>query len=347
MAGQIVFNSEEVLSAVNILNESAQLLMTNVKTSLGSDFTVLSELGFLSDGLSKLSVQADSLIQSHDNFMKKLMAHDLNLQELELNLETYAENELGNNSGGNADYSSNYNGNNSGSNGNYSGGSTDYNNIDVSDVNSGTAISDSVLIEQIPNIDYTTQSQVLKSLASNNEYKNLVSRLLLNPENSGVLVLLLKEMFGGNVEGVDTNMTETTNQIQKLLLEAFAKSENNVFASLEEATILTGIRHFNQIAKENNITVSELLLNEKYNTVFLGAVSDIYNGNNLTNSGISMEEITIVKTYLDDLAKNINVDVNTMLNDVKYVDVIKQGFSQDDVNVQPKLNDSNVTTYKA
>lgn len=339
MAGQIVFNSEEVLSAVNILNESAQVLMTNVKTALGSDFTVLSELGFLSDGLTKLTSQVDSLIQSHDNFMKKLVSHDLNLQELESSLEQYVSAELGSTATSDT-YSNNYSSDYSGGSSNYySGGSTSYNNVNVSDVNEGTAISDSVLVEQLPNIDYTTQTQVLKSLATSGSQENLVSRLLLNPENSGVLVMLLKEMFGANVDGESAEMTDTSTQIQKILLETFSKNEENLFASLEEKTILTGIKYFNKIAKDNNITVSELLLNEKYDSVFLKAVSNIYNNQDLTTCGITTEETAIVKTYLDDLAKTLNVDVNTILSDVRYADIIKQGYSQADMQ--------EVTTYKA
>lgn len=308
MAGQILFNSEEIYSIVESLSNSLEIVETDIKASLNSKFKVLEELELFTEGMTDLRKESENLYNIYKNFIEKLKAHDESLDNTENALENFVIESI----------SSTYT-NDKTSNGS---GNVTYSGIVTDTINNKPTIKSNKIEEIIPTLNYTSEAKILSSWLKNGP--QVANSLLLSLKNSGILLTFLKNLFKVEVETTN-EPTEYSIEIQKILLEKFANNKENVLASLNEKSILSGIIYFKEVANDNKINISDLLLDDKYNSLFLSSIENIYNNTNLSESEISNEQIENVKSYINNLSSFLHVSPSTLMNDERYIEVIKQG----------------------
>lgn len=310
MAQEVVYTSQEVHNAVNILNEAYTTMNTSIANSINSDFTVLTDLDLFSSGLAKIKEQVKSLAQIYETLIAKLKAHDTTMEETEQTMNTYVD-----------DYTSSSR--KSGSSYHRSHG--DSSSIEAEapttvEENDGKKISNDELQTIIENLDYSNLKVALQNILNSNE--NLTAMLSDN-FNANILTYMLKSMLGGEVD-LSKIATEEETLIQKKLLDQLASQNNNVFASLDESTYLAAMPYLKEIAKDNNIEFSSLILDKKNEDKLLGALKSVYDGN---VSSLNDNEIGSVRNYLDKIANDNSISIDELLASTKYMSLIKGGVS--------------------
>ena len=253
-------STEEVMNVISILDSSLSIIEGSMVTSVANDFIVLSSLDLFSEGLEKLKSQLTTLKQSNENLMTKISLHVNEIIELEDSIATEIQNELVSGNAG------------TGGGGNYY---SDIDSVDVSDVDNNTNISNAQVIENIGNIKDVEVDNIMAFLNINKgEYS--INDILLSDVGSGILLCLLKKFYGDTDVSIDTTVTSDSFDIQKMLLEKLLTSESNIEGiGFKDNSILIAKEYFVSIAKENNIAISELLLNEKYESLLLSSINKL------------------------------------------------------------------------
>ena len=71
--------------------------------------------------------------------------------------------------------------------------------------------------------------------------------------------------------------------------------------------------YLNLIAKENDINLSSLLLDDKYKNVLQVSLLDLYDGNNIGKYNLDSEYVNKVRNYLTNVAEKNNIDIEDLL----------------------------------
>ena len=79
-----------------------------------------------------------------------------------------------------------------------------------------------------------------------------------------------------------------------------------------------------KIAKNNNVSFSELILETKNEEILLTALKDVYDGN---ASSLNESEVNSVRSYLDSVASKNSITTDTLLSSKNYMSLIKGGIS--------------------
>lgn len=310
MAEQIIFNSEELEGISTTLNEFTEKLEGDVKEPLNNDFKVLTDLEFYSEGLKSLIKQVEAISEINKSLVNKLKSHDESLIITENKLNNYVTSFTQPASSGGGLTSS-------------ESPSYSYSEVTTDNVSSDKTLNSSTVTENKVIFTSEITKQLLTNL-SNNKDTSLDS-ILLGSKETQILTTELKNIL--NKQEIDSIALNDQITIKKEIIESIANLDDQDIVKLEDKSVLTAIKHFKKIANENKITVSDLLLEEKYNKIFLQAISDIYKRENLKDSQITEVEIDYFIKYLDNLAKSFNTDVNTMLKDETYIAKIKEGIN--------------------
>ena len=309
MADKINYNSEDINEARVILNDSIRILESEISTPLSKDFKVLSETGLFTEGLSKLQAQFNTLANDHTTFLNSLASHDSDLSTFEKEQ---------------ADAVRDYIEDNSNNNSYYGGERSSHKKKKSKDKDDGNEISDKELKNIVADLSYSKKLQALQSILNMNGVD--LTSLLTNQDNSNVLSYLLKQILNDSSAEISDNPTKYEKLIQETLLESIAKDDNNVFASLKEDSFLQGMTYLKDVANNNHVDVTDLVLDDKYSSLLLSSIKDMYQGKSETM--LTSYEIKSVKAYVDKIASNNNISVDTLLSDTKYIDILKGGNSK-------------------
>lgn len=308
MSNKINYNSEEVSEAKTIIKESIRILQSDILSPLNSDFKALSEVDLFSSGLSKIQMQMNTLANDHNTFLNALGDHDSDMSDFESRQ---------------ADAVSKYLEGSSSEGSYYGGSNTHHKHHKSKDKNDGDEISDKELKEIVDNFSYDNKLQALKNLLTYDDLS--VTSLLTDESNSNILSCLLKQMLNDSSAEINDNPSKYEKLIQETLLESIASDDNNVFVSLNENSFLQGMSYLKQVASSNKIDVSSLILDDKYGSILLSSIKDMYN--NPGDAMLTSYESNGVKSYIDNISKNNNISVDTLLSDTKYLKLIKGGNS--------------------
>ena len=305
--GKIQINSEEVMSSVGILDQLLNVLQGEIQPSVLSNFTALRETGLFSEGLSKLDSQITSIITSNENLMTKLTIHADEIIELEKELAKYADN-----------YQSGYSGGSSGNSGNFS----DIADVIVENVNKGVSIKTEDVIASIPKLDEESQVKLIEFLNANKNSDTNLQSLLFDPSKSGLLLTMLKKFYGDTSGTLDATVTDNSYIAQKELLKLFNNSDVKI-EGLNDNTILVAKDYLTTIAKENKITLEELIIDKKYDKVLITAVKNLYDGNISQEYNVSTETVNSIRNIVDNIAKENNVTAEEVITNSKYLSQLK------------------------
>ena len=305
---KINISTEDVMNAITILDSSLNIMESSMLTSISKDFAVLSSLDLFNEGLAKLKAQVTALKQSNENLMTKITLHADEIAALEEEITTQIQKELITYDAG------------SGGGGSYY---SDINSIDVEDVTNNTNISNLQVVENLNDVTKVDIDNILSFLNINKgDYS--INDILLSDVGSGILLCLLKRFYGDSNVNIDTTVSEETFNIQKLLLEKLLNSESDISnVGFKDNTILVAKDYFVSIAKENNLEISELLLNEKHETLLLDSINKLYLGEDLSKYNVSEKTLNTVKNFVDKVAEDNGVTVEKVLSDTDYLGDLK------------------------
>ena len=151
-----------------------------------------------------------------------------------------------------------------------------------------------------------------------------INDILLSDVGSGILLCLLKKYYGDTTINIDTEISEESFNIQKLFLEKVLNNESIVDnIKFNDNVIFIAKKYFVSIAKNNNISISELLLDEKYEDLLLSSINKLYLGENLSEYDISDNTISMVREFVDKVAEDNGVTTEKVLSSVDYLGDLK------------------------
>ncbi len=306
----IEFSSEEIQNAIAILDKSLDLIESSIAPSLNSKFKVLSDLDLFSAGISKLQAQIKSLETSNKNLMTKIFLHNDDVEALEESIV--------------ADITSAYITQTSSYSGNRGSYYSDTGSVDVSDTYQNNTITEAELTIDIPGMD-DEQYQELISFININKGNFTLNQILFNAECSGLLYLFLRKFYKDDTTELNVDVNDETLKVQKTLINRIFTSKDNDINSVifKDNELLKEKEYFASIAKENNITAGDLLLDEKYEGILLTSMMKLYKGENLENYNIKEENLVKIKNYIDKIAQSKKITAEELLSDKKYLNILK------------------------
>ena len=294
--GKVTINTDAVTQVLGKITNSCAILESDVSGKIPGNFQVLVDLGLLSGSLSKLQTQTQDLISVHKSLIGEITSH--------LEVTTSTEDELYN-------YANNHNYGSSGNNGG-NGDNTPIKPSDdlaVDDEDDGKEINAEELIEAIPKLDEETLIELIEFLNINKGSETTLVELLLDNTKSKKLFTLLRQIFGAKdeLEGVSL---EDYKKVQKALLDAIVTQETT-YKELSENSILVAKEYLIEIGKKNNISPSDLLLEEKYRDILKEELLKLYDGD--VDDSISKETIENYRKYIDKVAGQNNMEADTLI----------------------------------
>lgn len=305
---RINITTDDITNAVGILDGSLNIMEGSIATSITGDFTVLSSLDLFTEGLGKLKSQLDALKQSNENLMTKITLHADDIAKLEEKIVTSIQEELIRGSAGTGGSGSYY---------------SDIEEVGVENVSNNTNISNAQVLDNIGKITKVDVDNIMSFLNINKgEYS--INDILLSDVGSGILLCLLKKFYGDTSVVIDTSVSEESFNIQKLLLEKLLSSENGIEGvSFNENSILIAKDYFTSVAKENNMAVSELLLNEKHEALLMDSINKLYLGEDLSKYNVDKKTVDTVRNFVDKVAEDNGISAEKLLSDVDYLGDLK------------------------
>ena len=306
--GQININSADVESAISMINSAKTSLEGEAKASVTNGFTALESVGLFSGGLSQIKANVDKVIASLSSFSSALSSHLSSIKAQEDQNDNYIRSYS--NGGGSSGYNS-------------SNASSTYSDADTNEVDKGNKISDTELATFIAEMEVDTAKTLLESLEKQaEEYGTTITELLLNPEKSGLLVEILKKLCGDSNGNIDTTSTNITNLIQKILLTKLVGYDDDAFASLKSSNLLSSMKYLSEFAKENDLSLHELVYDEKNAGLLIVGIKKLYDGVELDNYKPTTAEVNSTKEFIDAVAKKNNTTADELLSSSKNKDEI-------------------------
>lgn len=311
--GTLEINSNEIMSAVSILDESLGVI-EGLSGKIPGNFSVLSDIG-LFPSLNKISAQITSISTSTKNLMSKITVHAQDFEALENRLEQMVTDAS---STSTTDYSYS-------SSSDYSGEYEEIADIVVDSVNEGVKINTDDILDSISNLTDSDKIKLIEFLKLNDK-KIEASELLFNPENAGLLLQLLKKFYGDTSNDLgEENISEAT-KVQKALLQKITSDTSNLIDQNvieDNSLILKAKPYLISVANRNNITLTELIDDEKNNDIYLEAMADLYDGNGLEKCNIDNNTLSEIRSEMEKIASNNNMTVENIIGDSRYVSLLK------------------------
>ena len=160
---------------------------------------------------------------------------------------------------------------------------------------------------------------LLKNIVTNG---GLLSVMLTDSYSANILTYTLKNILGYEGELGKVSTSDDT-LIQKELLKKIVNQNENVFQKIDEKTFLVGMPYLKSFAKEHNLDVAELVLNDKNEDLLMTSLVNIFDGN--TGNSLTAKEVEGVRSYLNSVADKNGISTETLLSSSNYISLIKGG----------------------
>lgn len=301
--GKVSINSDTLNRVSSKLSSSASSLESDVGSKLPGKFQGLATLGLYSNGLTKIKEQVDFIVDTAKNLASEVSSH---LSESE-----QTEEELTNKfkSGGDG----NYNPTRSGNDG------TDRDSGDTTDgkEDDGKKINSEKLIEVLNKIDDSTVDKLIEFLNVKKD-KLTLSDLIFNYDRSKALYKTILDAFGYDSSDLSSITDAEYKEVQKTLIETIFKSET-VPTRLQYNSILTAKEYLVLVAKKNNISVSDLLVEDKHENLLKTSLKDLYDGAISDDYNVSDATVNGFRSFVDGIASDKNIQYNEVLENIDYL----------------------------
>ena len=295
--GRLSINTDFTDSIMSYLNNSISNLNSNVTNGLSSGFQPLTESGLVSESLSKVKSQVKTIVNKEQAILNSISSH---VDEV-VSGENQLYNEFMNGIGKSSDTSSlqdeTY----------YSptGG-----NIDTDEEDDGKKINTNAIVEIIDNLNDEDKKSLLILLEMYKDSDVSLKELLLNNEASEELYKTLCDVFPDNINQEELSL-EDTKEVQKKLLDSVINGEtSNV--ELDNNSILVAKEYLSNISSKNNISSSDLLLDESNSDLLKKSLIDLYNGN--VDDNATEKQVNNFKNFIDNIASENNMSMEELIN---------------------------------
>ena len=305
---KIVYDSNEISNIISKIGNNTSIIEVDIISSLDNDFSILRELDFFNEGLDKISSNARNIISLNNKIVYSLNSHDSNMNDLNnkhlslfSNFDTVSEEDNP-----------------------YDGVVINIDEIKLKKITDGKIVLKEYINSVVFKFDYDRKLVLLKRIINNNSLG-----ILTDKEQADALIYQLK-----NVLKEDYSMNELSKlskeeefEIQKDFFKAISSDDKNIFDEIKENSLLHGLSYFKEVCKNNNISIEDLIYDDKNNELFIDSLSNLYKESEINN--ITSDEITSVKEYIKDISKTTNISPENLLN-VKYSSVLKGGIFYED-----------------
>lgn len=294
-SGKVSVNSDVVNNALSYIVNSCGTLEGNVLGKLPGNFEVLSELDLFSSGLTKLSKQVDEIVTTEKSIISTITEHLSQIAESEENLYQSFNSGIGSYSGGSS----------GGATGPSSGSDTTVDNQE-----DGKKIKADELMKSIQELDANSIVELLNLINIKKDEKTKLTDMLFDTSKSQELFTIIKELLKD--QPLDENISlDDYKKIQKTLLNRLMTAEFDI-KGLTDSSILTAKEYLVSIAKNNNVSPEDLILDSNYRNTLKVSLMKLYDGDGVSN--VKNEEIIAFRTYIDKVAKENDVTVEDLLN---------------------------------
>ena len=262
MENQMNIQSSEIENIVSQFKSASTSVSSNVTEKLKSGFKGLTDCDLFVEGIEILVSNAEQVSSVLDLIAQSISSHLANMQELEMgNQKQFNDWGSGNGSGVNPPI----------------------------DTTNPAQIVEGI-VASLQNTDKNALSNLIHNINVLKDKVNL-DELLFDPKQSANLFKILKDQL--KLEGEFS--VEDIKLIKKTLInKLFSEKLDNI--ELEDTIYI--LREFLiDFAKENNITVGDLLVDSKYEGILKNLLIKIYEGG-IHNSKVTEEEFDKIKAYI-------------------------------------------------
>lgn len=297
MSKTIQINNDAINTAISLTSKSSTNLQSTVAGNLPGVFSVLSDLGLYSNGLTAISKQVALVIENHEILAALLSSHLDSVSSHEDDLSRAADSKFGN-------YLAEAEGDGDPSHGIEIEG--------IEEIEPGSNVTPEYLLENIPKINDENLGNIIKLLETLKSEDVSLMELLFDPEKASILFLLLRNILGDKSEDLEGISDEDFASVQRALIDAII-SEKVELPDINDNPFLITSVYLAKISKEKNIKPSELFFLEENKSILKTALLDLYDGNEIEKYDLSDKTITDFREYIDKIA---------MKNNKTYVEVL-------------------------
>ena len=309
MSGKISINSSDVEETISLLRDSLGEIESNTSSYVNNNYGVLEELGLVDTGVATVKRQINDIVKSQTKVIKDLNDH------LEMYYET--ENEIvdfinGFDDAKEAVKTVEVN--------------SDYNNIEIDDVEEGKNISKTDLVKFIKNMSPDVEKILLKNLKKNAEvFDTTVDELLFNPKKAGLLCEILKKLCGDTNLEIDVSNSIKAKNVQKSLILKIATTSLEIVNGVLWASLASSLPFMKSFAKKKNKKLEDLVYKEESREELLEGFRDLYIGKGTDDYTPTRNEVDSFRNYVNNVADYNKTSPEQLLSNVNNLDSIRRG----------------------
>lgn len=286
---------ETIISNVNSDSES----LKEISTSLESDFQALTECGLFENCLNSLKEEAKNIDSAYSVLVSSLKSHIDDYNDIENQLKNVANN-----------YRSYYTPTGGSPTGSTITGPTDT----VPTVDDSTPVDPEKMDDKIPKLDINSIKSMISFISLVKDNKKSIVDILFDESNANYLCTLLQKFYltYGNTK-VEYN---DASSVQKAFLKTILNTDQELPKILTEHSLLKFKTYLKKIAKDNNIDVYDLVMDDKYKDILKESLNKLYN-KEVEDSSFDDNYKEEFIALIDTKAKEKNVDKEKLFEDVK------------------------------
>jgi len=296
----MIYDSTEIDELESKIKDSLNII-DDIKISLNNDFKLLDELEY--GGLTTFKDNATRLSETHNKLFDLLENHKKEMENVEKEQLSIIDKYITDNVAINS---------------HYSGEKVAIDKI-VLDKTNTKDILKNYINEVIPTFSYEMKKEVLNNIL--NDDGSLIN-ILTDDNESDIFIYQLNNILKDKYDIKLDKLTKSDEiMLQKSFLEKISDNDTNIFN--DSNSILSGLSYYKDVAKKNNISLSELIFDN--DDLLLQSTKDIYE--NIGVDLLTEDEINCFKKYIDQLASNNNISSLELLGNTKYISIIKGGIN--------------------
>lgn len=246
---------ENIINSVN----SDKSKMEGVKSKLDSSFSALTECGLFESCLADLKKAADNIISTYDALNASIKSHLDDVTTTEDAIQRVGD-----------DYRSYY----TPPTGSGNGTRVDDTGSTTSDVDDGKKVDAEKLDKVVDSMNIESVSTVLGFMSLVKDGGKSLMEIIFDETNSEYCANLLKTFY--TIYGQKEVEYDDASVVQKKFLKLILNSEETLPANLTDVTVLQFKEYLTSIAKANNITAYDLVMEDKYKSLLKESLQNLY-----------------------------------------------------------------------
>lgn len=305
---KIVYDSNEISNIISKIDDNTSIIETDILSSIHNDFNILKDLELFHEGLDDLEIRINKSLSMNNKLIDILNDHDIQMNELDKKHLSLFNEEKSDNNDDEVIVENTIN----------------VDNIELNKIADSKLILSEYIDSVVFNSSYEKKLVLLKDILNNNSLS-----IITDTDQADILIYQLKEYLKKDYPMELTKLLkDEEKEIQKSFFDAISSNDTNIFDEIEEDSFLKGFSYLKQVSAKNDLSVSDLIFDDKNNALFMNAMNEIYNSNQmdiLTNN-----ELDSVKNYINGVAEKYNISPLDLLKGETYISALKGGISYED-----------------